>query len=98
MVLIGEDVISGKNGYIVEGIAKKLTKEQVEIIKNDTGSQWEKANKYNVSVGTINKIMNDKYWKMRRIFCSSFKLYRIFNKDTEMFVGVNNCRFSMSGN
>ena len=61
LVLIGEDVISGKNGDIVERPAKKLTKEQVEIIKNDTGSQREKANKYNVSVGTINKIMNDKY-------------------------------------
>ena len=40
---------------------KKLTKEQVEIIKNDTGSCRAKAKKYNLSVGTISKIMNDKY-------------------------------------
>lgn len=60
-VLRGEDVINGKNGYIVERPGKKLTREQVEIIKNDTGSQRAKAKKYNVSVGTINKIMNNKY-------------------------------------
>lgn len=61
LMLRGEDIINGKNGYIVERSAKKLTKEQVEIIKNDIGGQREKAKKYNVSVGTINKIMNDKY-------------------------------------
>ena len=60
-VLRGEDVISGNNGYIVERPGKKLTKQQVERIKNDIGSQREKARKYNVSVGTINKIMNNKY-------------------------------------
>lgn len=60
-VLRGEDVINGKNGYIVERPSKKLTREQVEIIKNDTGSQRSKANKYGLSVGTINKIMNNKY-------------------------------------
>lgn len=31
------------------------------IIKNDTGSCRAKAKKYNLSVGTISKIMNDKY-------------------------------------
>ncbi|WP_195949272.1 hypothetical protein [Clostridium saudiense] len=60
-VLSGEDVINGKNGYIVERPGKKLTRDQVEIIKKDTGSQRAKAKKYNVSVGTINKIMNNKY-------------------------------------
>lgn len=61
-VLRGEDVANGENGYIVERPGKKLTKEQVEAIKNDVGSQRAKARKYGVSVGTINKIMNDKYW------------------------------------
>lgn len=61
LVLKGDDLINGKNGYIVERPSKKLTKEQVEIIKNDIGTQREKAKKYGVSVGTINKIMNDKY-------------------------------------
>ena len=74
LVLRGEDVINGKNGYIVERPGKKLTKEQVEIIKNDTGSQRDKAEKYNVSVGTINKIMNDKYWKTGDFFSSSFNI------------------------
>lgn len=59
--LMGENIINGRNGYIVERPGKKLTKAQAEIIKNDIGSQREKAKKYNVSVGTINKIMNDKY-------------------------------------
>ena len=31
------------------------------IIKNDTGSCRAKAKKSNLSVGTISKIMNDKY-------------------------------------
>ena len=31
------------------------------VIKNDTGSCRAKANKYNLSVCTISKIMNDKY-------------------------------------
>lgn len=60
-VLIDEEVSNGKNGYIVERPGKKLSKKQQEIIKNDTGTQREKAKKYKVSVGTINKIMNDKY-------------------------------------
>ena len=40
---------------------KKLNNEQVEKIKNDTGSYRAKAKKYNLSIGTISKIMNDKY-------------------------------------
>ena len=55
------DIAAGRNGYIVQRPGKKLTKEQVEQIKNDVGSQRAKAKKYGVSVGTINKIMNNKY-------------------------------------
>nr|UVX54047.1 MAG: Mitochondrial ribosomal protein subunit L20 [Bacteriophage sp.] len=51
----------GKDGYIVERKGKKLSDEQVEQIKNDTGSYKAKAEKYKVSVGTISKIMNDQY-------------------------------------
>lgn len=54
-------IASGKNGYIVQRRGKKLNNEQVERIKNDTGSQREKAEKYGLSVGTINKIINGKY-------------------------------------
>lgn len=54
-------IAAGKNGYIVQRRGKKLTKGQVEIIKNDTGSYRAKAKKYNLSLGTISKIMNDKY-------------------------------------
>ena len=38
-----------------------LSAEQVEQIKNDTGSYRAKARKYKLSLGTISKIMNDKY-------------------------------------
>lgn len=55
-----ENTKNGKNGYIVFRNIK-VTKEIAEIIKNDTGSQRAKAKKYGLSVGTINKIMNDKY-------------------------------------
>lgn len=57
-----EEVKNGKNGYIVfRNTNKKLTKEQAEIIKNDTGSVRAKAEKYKISIGTVSKIMNDKY-------------------------------------
>lgn len=56
-----EEVLNGENGYIVFKKTKILSDEEVEIIKNDVGSQREKAEKYGVSVGTINKIMNNKY-------------------------------------
>lgn len=55
------DIAAGRNGYIVQRKGKKLSKEEVQIIKNDSGSQRVKAKKYGLSVGTINKIMNDKY-------------------------------------
>ena len=54
-------IFNGKNGYIVFTREKLLTPEDVAVIKNDTGTQREKAKKYGLSVGTINKIMNDKY-------------------------------------
>ena len=56
-----EEVANGKDGYIVFRPDKKLTKEQVEEIKNDTGSYRARAKKYKLSLGTISKIMNDKY-------------------------------------
>lgn len=59
--IVDPDIAAGKNCYIVQRKGKKLTKEQVETIKNDTGSCRAKAKKYNLSVGTISKIMNDKY-------------------------------------
>lgn len=52
---------AGKDGFIVYRKKKKLKPEEVAIIKGDTGTQREKAKRYNLSVGTINKIMNDKY-------------------------------------
>lgn len=55
-----ENTKNGKNGYIVFR-PMKVGKELAEMIKNDTGSQRAKAKKYGLSVGTINKIMNDKY-------------------------------------
>ena len=52
---------NGENGYLVFTREKIISPKDVEIIKNDTGTQREKAQGYGVSVGTINKIMNDKY-------------------------------------
>lgn len=54
-------IAAGKNGYIVFRKGKKLSAEQVEQIKNDTGSYRVKAKKYKLSLGTISKIMNNKY-------------------------------------
>lgn len=59
--LSSEEVANGKNGYIVFRKGKKLSDKEVEIIKNDTGSYRAKAKKYKLSLGTISKIMNDKY-------------------------------------
>lgn len=56
-----ENVLNGKDGYIVFRKGKKLSAEQVKQIKNDTGSYRAKAKKYKLSLGTISKIMNDKY-------------------------------------
>lgn len=51
----------GKDGYIVTRKKKKLKPEEVEKIKNDIGSYRDKAEKYKLSLGTIHKIMRDKY-------------------------------------
>ncbi len=59
--LSGELERIGKDGYIVTRKKKKFKPEEVEKIKNEPGSYREKAKKYNVSVGTIYKIMKDKY-------------------------------------
>lgn len=62
LVPIDDDVRNGKNGYIVfRKNKKKLSQEEIEKIKNDTGSYRSKADKYKISIGTISKIMNDKY-------------------------------------
>ena len=50
-----------ESGRIIYSKTKIFNKDEVEKIKAETGSQRAKAKKYNVSVGTINKIMNDKY-------------------------------------
>lgn len=51
-----------KNIYIVkQKREKKLSQEEVKIIKEDKGSVREKAKKYNISIGTVSKINNDKY-------------------------------------
>lgn len=51
-----------KHIYIVkQKREKKLSQEEVKIIKEDKGSVREKAKKYNISIGTVSKINNDKY-------------------------------------
>lgn len=50
-----------ESGRIIYSKPKKFNEEEVIKIKAENGSQRAKAKKYNVSVGTINKIMNDKY-------------------------------------
>lgn len=50
------------SSYIVrQKRGKKLNDEEVKIIKEDKGSVRVKAKKYNISIGTVSKIMNDKY-------------------------------------
>lgn len=50
------------SSYIVrQKREKKLNLEQVEKIKNDKGSMREKAKKYNISVGTVWKIIHNEY-------------------------------------
>lgn len=56
-----ENVLNGENGYIVFRKGKKLSDEEVIKIKSDTGSYRAKVKKYNISLGTVYKIMKDKY-------------------------------------
>jgi len=58
--LIKEEHRNGKNGYIVFRKCK-VNKQIAQDIKNAPGTQKEKAERYGLSIGTINKIMNDKY-------------------------------------
>lgn len=51
-----------KNSYIVKRKSeKKLSDEEVKKIKESKGSVREKAKRFNLSVGTISKINNNKY-------------------------------------
>lgn len=51
-----------KNIYIVKRkTEKKLSDEEVKKIKESKGSVREKAKRFNLSVGTISKINNNKY-------------------------------------
>lgn len=61
--LVSEKVKEGKDGYIVfRGTKpKKLSNEQCEEIKSSSLNQRELAKKYNVSVGTINKVKKGMY-------------------------------------
>lgn len=59
--LVEELEILGKDGYIVTRKKKIFKPEEVERIKNEPGSYRAKAKKYKVSLGTIYKIMRDKY-------------------------------------
>ncbi|MDO5040113.1 helix-turn-helix domain-containing protein [Clostridium sp.] len=58
-----KEVKQGLNGYIVfRGVKnKKLTEQQVKDIQNSNLSQRKLAKEYNVSVGTINRVKNNKY-------------------------------------
>lgn len=58
--LSGEKAREGKNGYIVFR-KYKVDKQKAQDIKNAPGTQKEKAERYGLSIGTINRIMNDKY-------------------------------------
>lgn len=60
---ICDEVKQGLNGYIVfRGVKnKKLTEQQVKEIQDSNLSQRKLAEKYKVSVGTINKVKNNKY-------------------------------------
>ena len=46
---------------IYENKIRDNVNKEVEKIKNDIGSYRSKAKKYKVSIGTISKIMNNKY-------------------------------------
>lgn len=61
--LIHDEVKTGKDGFIVfRGTKKKiLTEEQCNEIRESDLTQMELSKKYKVSIGTINKVKNNKY-------------------------------------
>lgn len=58
-----EDIKSGRNGYITfrGKKPKRFTEEQCKEIRESNLTQMELSKKYKCSVGTINKIINQKY-------------------------------------
>ena len=58
-----DEVREGKDGFIVfRGTKKKiLTEEQCKEIRESDLTQMELSKKYKVSIGTINKVKNNKY-------------------------------------
>lgn len=61
--LIHDEVKAGRDGFIVfRGRKNKvLTEEQCNEIRESDLTQMELSKKYKVSVGTINKVKNNKY-------------------------------------
>lgn len=62
--LVNEDVRAGKDGFLIfRGTKKKrFTEEQCKEIREDKNlTQRQLAEKYKCSIGTINKIINQKY-------------------------------------
>lgn len=57
---IDDDIL--KNGFVCySSKEKKVSEEEEQKIKNDTGSIKELSDKYGYSVGTIHKIRNNNY-------------------------------------
>ena len=61
--LIHDEVKEGRNGFIVfRGTKKKiLTEDQCKEIRESDLTQMELSKQYKVSIGTINKVKNNKY-------------------------------------
>ena len=61
--LMNNEVKTGKDGYLVfRGRKKKvLTEEQCKEIRESDLTQMELSKQYKVSIGTINKVKNNKY-------------------------------------
>lgn len=59
--MLGNKQQGAKGILFTARYVERFNKEEVEIIKNDTGSYRSLAEKYNISIGTIYKIKNNKY-------------------------------------
>lgn len=61
--LMNNEVKTGRDGFIVfRGTKKKvLTEEQCNEIRESNLTQMELSKQYKVSIGTINKVKNNKY-------------------------------------